>query len=65
MKNLTIIQLDNLSKVLLRLSFKNKDDQLQQKISKIGKYINNLIDEKFDLLSLDEQREFNKRPMLW
>lgn len=67
MKNLNIWQLNNLSKVLIRLTLKNLknyDDKFQEKISKIGKKIEELIESKFDNLTKEEQQQFIKEPMI-
>lgn len=68
MKNLTIWQLNNLSKVLTRLTLKNLkgnyDENLQVRISKIGKVIEAEIYEKFDTLTKEEQQKFIKEPLI-
>lgn len=68
MKNLTIWQLNNLSRVLTRLTLKNLkgnyDDNLQIRISQKSKMINQLVEDKFDLLTKEEQRRFIKEPLI-
>lgn len=68
MKNLTIWQLNNLSKVLIRLTLKNLkgnyDEKLQEQISKIGKLIEVEIYEKFDTLTKEEQQKFIKELLI-